>query len=114
MGTHPDLETLSAYIDGELGSQLQADVEYHLASCELCLDLVSDVMASAGGPGEGKGDGQNPRAMSVQQGPALFRPVRFRRRWLQGAVVIGTLAATWMLAVQWRNRPEPDPLTAAV
>ena len=80
LGTHPDLETLSAYIDGELGRQVKAEVEGHLASCEMCLDLVSDVMASAGGPGERQGDGQNPGARPVQHGPALSRPVRLRRR----------------------------------
>jgi hypothetical protein len=80
LGTHPDLETLSAYIDGVLGRHPKADVEDHLASCEPCLDLVSDVMASAAGPAERKGDGQHPGARPVQPGPALSRPVRLLRR----------------------------------
>ena len=80
LGTHPDLETLSAYVDGVLGRHVKANVEDHLASCEPCLDLVSDVMASTAVPAEPKGDGQNPGATPVQQGPALSRPVRFLRR----------------------------------
>lgn len=80
LGAHPDLETLSAYIDGELGRQVKADVEDHLASCEPCLDLVSDVMASAAGRAEREGDGQNPTAAPVHETPEQPRPERLLRR----------------------------------
>ena len=47
LGTHPDLETLSAYVDGVLVEGVKADIEAHLAICEPCLDLVTNVMASS-------------------------------------------------------------------
>jgi CHAT domain-containing protein len=102
LGAHPDLETLSAYVDGVLAGRVKADVEAHLAACESCLDLVSDVAATADDSGAREDEG-SPR-------PA----VRARRRWLPAAAVIGTLAATLIVAVQLRERPQRDPLTVAV
>jgi len=101
-GSHPDLETLSAYVDDMLVSRVKTDIETHLATCEPCLELVSDVIATGRGPGEREGDGQSPSSFS-------------RRQWLQTAAVVGALAATSMIAVQLRERREPaDPLNAAV
>jgi cellulose synthase operon protein C len=102
-GSHPDLETLSSYVDGLLADQVKADVEAHLATCESCLDLVSDVVATGDGAGQFDGDAESPR-------PVL--PTR--RRWRRTAAVIGTLAATLIVAVQLRERPERDPLSVAV
>jgi hypothetical protein len=42
---HPDLETLSSYVDGTLRDRAKADVERHVAECDECLELVSEVMA---------------------------------------------------------------------
>ena len=104
VGGHPDLETLSAYLDVRLVGRAKADIEAHLASCEPCLELVSDMIATGPDPGEHEGDGET-----------LARPLSFsRRRWWQAAAAVGALAATVMIAVQLRERRDPDPLTTAV
>jgi CHAT domain-containing protein/tetratricopeptide (TPR) repeat protein len=102
-GTHPDLETLSAYVDGVLVERAKADVETHLAFCEPCLDLVTDVMSTSGSlAGEDEhGSVRGPRPLP-------------RRPWVQAAAILGTLAATLLVAVQLRERSQPDPLSAAV
>jgi anti-sigma factor RsiW len=41
---HPGIETLSAYVDGTLGDRERAAVEAHVADCEECLELVTEVM----------------------------------------------------------------------
>jgi tetratricopeptide (TPR) repeat protein len=43
--SHPDLETLSSYVDGTLRDRAKANVERHVAECEECLELVREVMA---------------------------------------------------------------------
>jgi CHAT domain-containing protein len=102
-GTHPDLETLSAYVDGVLVERVKADVETHLAFCEPCLDLVTGAMSTTGGVAD-----------EVEHLSARG-PLRLRRRpWVQAAAILGTLAATLLVAVQLRERSQPDPLTAAV
>jgi tetratricopeptide (TPR) repeat protein len=42
----PDLETVSAYIDGTIDPPTRAAVEAHLAECESCHDLVVETMAA--------------------------------------------------------------------
>jgi CHAT domain-containing protein len=114
-GKHPDLETLSAYVDGRLVHRVKADVEAHLASCEPCLDLVSDLMAMGDGVDGLEAHGEASVSGHGHQPAALIRPGSpFRRRWLRTAVVAGTLAATLLVAVQLRQRSQPDSLTAAV
>ena len=107
-GIHPDLDTLSAYVDGVLVDRVKVDVEAHLVTCESCLDLVSDVMATGDGAGEGAGE---PEAGGR---PSGWRVSPVPRRWLQATAVVGALAATLVIAVQLRERPQPDPLTSAV
>jgi CHAT domain-containing protein len=122
VGRHPDSETLSAYLDGMLVGRAKADIETHLASCEPCLELVSDMIATEPGRDEREGDGEGGQRVRVsvlsQRGRALARPVSqvrgSRRHWWQAAAVVGTLAATVMIAVQFRERGESDPLSAAV
>jgi anti-sigma factor ChrR (cupin superfamily) len=42
-GAHPDLETLAAYADGAVSVREKAAVEAHLAGCEECFDVVSEL-----------------------------------------------------------------------
>ena len=43
---HPDLETLSAYVDGTLEDRARGEVEAHVAECEDCYELVSEVASA--------------------------------------------------------------------
>jgi Putative zinc-finger len=43
MMTHPATERLSAYLDGELGSEERLALDAHLATCPECRDLLKDL-----------------------------------------------------------------------
>ena len=42
-GAHPEHEALAGYIDGTLGHREEADVETHLAWCDECYAVVTEV-----------------------------------------------------------------------
>ncbi len=44
---HPELESLSAYLDGELGSRERGKVEEHLMSCPACSAIRAKLAAAA-------------------------------------------------------------------
>jgi CHAT domain-containing protein len=105
-GGHPDLETLAAFADGKVPVPERDAIVAHLAGCEDCFELVSELMASsgatsAGGPRE-KSD---PPGGSGAPGPPLrVVPFNGRRGIVWGAAVLATAAAvvlTVRIQPQW-------------
>ena len=43
--SHPELETLAAFVDGRLSGAERASVVEHLASCDDCLEVVAETAA---------------------------------------------------------------------
>jgi CHAT domain-containing protein len=80
---HPDPETLSAFVDGSLPESDKNGVVEHLAHCEECLELVTEVMQ--------------------EQAPVVAAAVP-RYRW---AVAVAAIAATALLAFLMRGPLSP-------
>jgi CHAT domain-containing protein len=100
-GAHPDLETLSAYVDGMLSVQERTDVEIHLTACDECFDLVSEVMAAQRSEASIRG----PEAISAAAPltPAADAALRRRKtvRWTVSALAI----AAAIVMVIWLQAP---------
>jgi tetratricopeptide (TPR) repeat protein len=89
---HPELEMLSAYVDGTLGDQERASVEAHVASCDECQELVSEVLHVM--TDDARAAGAVPEeapATPVPAEPARVLPFT-RRRWVWAAAGLGAAA----------------------
>src|SRR5688572_17160809 len=115
VGEHPSVEVLSAYVDGTLDARERGDVETHLAACEECYELVTEVVASEEDI-DAEGDVALPAAAVpvLPTAPAVspvspadpakkVLPFR-RRRWVIGAAAGLAAAAALVLAV-WLGSP---------
>jgi hypothetical protein len=109
VGEHPSVEVLSAYVDGTLDARERGDVETHLAACEECYELVTEVVASEE---DIDAIGQTPAppappvvsllggAPSADAGRLPSKVVPFvRRRWGMGVVAAFGAAAAAVLVV---------------
>lgn len=88
--THPDEETLSSYVEGNLEGHQKDQVETHVASCEDCYELVTEVLRSLASDGEASGDATG------QARPAPLpreKARRFGRRNLIVGSMVGLAAA---------------------
>lgn len=76
-GPHPDHETLSAYVDGQVGPVERLALEHHISGCQACRDEVADlfsVIAMLGGlednaPPRSFGIGEPPERSADQDSP---------------------------------------------
>jgi anti-sigma factor RsiW len=46
LGPCPDLSVIAAYVDGRLSDSERDVLQRHLASCDLCIELVTEVVAA--------------------------------------------------------------------
>src|SRR5262245_25384005 len=88
----PDAERLAAYADGTLTADEARDVEWHLASCDDCREVLSETMAFAAA-----------EAAATPDSPSRVVPFR-PRGWVTRAV--GVLAAAAALVFVARLHPE--------
>src|SRR5687767_6639457 len=101
---HPDVETLAAYVDGTLEERPRGDVEAHIAECEDCYELVTEVMRSKHAD---VGDlAADIAPTSEPRSPSVVVPFT-RRRWVVASTV-GLAAAAALLLV---FRVQPDFLS---
>ena len=96
-GAHPDLEALSAFVDGMATERERGDIETHLASCEDCFELVSEMIAVQVPI---QTNLRTPTAASTLSETPFFR----RKAPLFGIAALATAAAV-VLAVWMQPRP---------
>lgn len=88
-------EPLSAWVDGEVGSEEGARVEAHLARCAACAATVRAHRALGAAMRARTDDEVPPRVMARARGLAMRR-----RRWAWAAVAAVAVAAASMLALR--------------
>lgn len=115
MTEHPDMETLSAYLDGESDPLESRSIATHLAVCPGCATVVRDLQAIS----------QGLRALEPEPPPvdlaarvsALLdssRPTRQRpARWRKWLPVVAGAAASLLFGVLIGSTLPPDPPASA-
>lgn len=110
-GAHPDLETLATFADGKVSVREKNAIVAHLAGCEQCFEVVSELMAASGASGAGGVSealhGSDAQGRSVAPRPSPLVPFTRRRGIVWGAAALAAAAAV-VLAVrmqpQWFGR----------
>lgn len=97
-GTHPDLDALAAFVDGAVEEGERRAIESHLASCEECFELVSEMMAVREGAAVTPAPVPNARVL----------PFYRRKGPLIGIAALATAAAI-VLAVRFQLRSPDNP-----
>src|SRR5918996_3844924 len=98
MGSHPELEQLSAFLDGELEASERSALEAHLPSCAECRSTLDALRATIADLGE------LPEAVPTEQDSwalrsAISRARRPARRWQRAAWAAGAVAAAAIAVV---------------
>ena len=110
-GGHPDPETLAAYADEALDDRATAEVERHIAECEECYELVTEVLRATAV--------EEPVAASAPAVPAA-EVVPFVRRRIVVSITAALVGAATMFLAVWTYRSDSRsgermaPLVAAV
>lgn len=110
-GGHPDPETLAAYADEALDDRATAEVERHIAECEECYELVTEVLRATAV--------EEPVAASAPAVPAA-EVVPFVRRRIVVSIMAALVGAATMFLAVWTYRSDSRsgermaPLVAAV
>ena len=97
VGEHPSVEVLSAYVDGTLEARERGDVETHLAACEECYELVTEVVASEEDI-DAEGDVAPPAApvtVSAGDGARVTRRRAASAAFAEGAAVHAAEVGDW-------------------
>lgn len=103
-GTHPELETVAAFVDGRLSAEARRRMVEHLATCDDCQELVSETVLLLREPDADDDRDADPEADGDEAGEAPPRsgrllvppPGRFRRA-LPLIAALGAAACLVML-----------------
>lgn len=106
--THPDAETLAAFVDGRLSGAERNRVVEHLAACDRCHEVVTDTVHLLRDPALAE-DEEEDISPAVTPGKVLRPPAgRFRRALpLAAALAAAALVAllVWTPAGEWILNP---------
>jgi anti-sigma factor RsiW len=116
---HPNPDTLSAFIDGELSAREQQDIQQHLVNCHSCaLSVLSATQLKAATARAGHRFAPTPEALAritAQLHPPTQRGARARLIQSTRPMVWTALAAAIVLALSiigWRQIRSTDSLAA--
>jgi len=112
---HPTLETIAAFLDGRLQGDQKAEVQAHLADCDECYEVFSEVVHIQAE--EWSGQAQPLQFVRSRDRKFDASKSRSRRRtWLTPAIAAGLAAGIGLWIFQARREPsfESRDLAAAL
>jgi tetratricopeptide (TPR) repeat protein len=110
--THADDATIAAYVDGRLAPAERQQVEAHLAACDDCYELVSEVVLTEDGFRR-EDESAQAAAVAELRPPSTAGGFAGRRRMLAAAGAFVAVAASILLLV-FHDRSSLAPLVSIV